>query len=176
MHTWSSIEIIREEWKLILGLIGMFALTALAVSTCVPEPAHAMSGGYPVHCEKGHPDTNPPEVHAWFEKLKNRAEHPCCSESDGYPAIIDEDAAPGHLGRGHVIEGSEKEIWVKGCAIKRRPGIPNGSTFTFTWDVMTPEPLGNPLKTAYVFLYPSIDESGTKIGGVHCVVPLPPAF
>lgn len=152
-------------WILTLGSCGAVA------------PGMAMSGQRAVRCESGHKPTNPPEIAKWFESLHNRGQHPCCAEGDGYPAEIIEEAAPGHAGRGRILDGSAKEIWSQdGCLTKTRPEIGTGQEFTFTWAEMVPETYGNPTKTAIVFAYPSWDNGQWKVGGIHCIVPLPPSF
>ncbi len=159
------------------------ALLALALCFALPLMASAQFGAYtpPPPDDPNHPDTNSKEVQEWFSSLQNRIGGGCCGVGDKYEAIIDEEAAPGHPGRGHVIptDRGVREVWVKGYLVVKRPALADDESgeFEFDYDLMTKEKLGNPLKTAVVFLditNGKIDRNPTFIYGVYCVVPLPP--
>ena len=97
----------------------------------------------------------------------------CCGEGDGYPAVIDEEATPEHAGSGHVLDPSGKEIWVNGYVVKVKPPLHGDLTFTFDYNHVTKEQLGNPFDYAMVFLHTNLGEIERNIypfGGVYCVV------
>lgn len=129
-------------------------------------------------------NTNPPEIRKWFETLQNHMGGSCCGEADGYPAAIDEEATPTHIGRGHVLDPSAKEIWVNGVHLKTRPKLSGDLTFEFTYNQVTKEQQGNPFGYAYVFVNTVDDGNGNfhinKASGlwqgIYCVVPLPNIF
>jgi len=158
-----------------MRLLFVFALIYAPHSS-----GHAQFGPVPKD-DPNHPDTNPQAVRGWFSNLQNRIGGSCCGLGDAYKAAIDEDASPTKLGRGHVIsdDTGEKEIWIDGYKQKTRPALEGDLTFQFPWELMTKEKLGNPTKTAIVFLNVTnhkIDRSDTWPYGVYCVVPLPPSF
>lgn len=154
-------------------------LIAGIIWACSP-PAHGQGMVYPPAPEDAnHPDTNPPAIRDWMVHLSNRVGGQCCGDGDGYPAMIDEQPTATLPGHGHVIDPSRKEIWVHGRMIKARPALKGDLNFTFWHYQETPETLGTPLTTAFVFL--NVDLNTGLITpmpawpeGVFCVVPLPP--
>lgn len=112
------------------------------------------------------PDTNPSSS--------------CCGKGDLYSIVIDEDAigddvSKGEWGSAHILDGSAREF-PDGSV---RPEIPNGTKFKFPKKIVNPPKDGNPGPSAWAFLGVVGSEDYTTpqpniIGGIYCVIPLPP--
>lgn len=129
------------------------------------------------------PDTNPPDIQKWFGELTNYMGGSCCGEADGYPAAIDQmplektDHSEARIGKGHIIDGSKKDIYAHGHFIKTRAAITGSKEFEFELDQRTLEKWGNPLETALAFVHVEHGEITKTVAfpnGVYCVVVLLP--
>jgi hypothetical protein len=153
----------------------IFVWLTLILSTSASAQYPTMSRPPP---DMSHPDTNSDVVSNWFTYLQNREGSSCCGIGDAYEAAIDVEATPTKPGRGYVIDPSAREVWHNGYLVAKRPALSGDLSFTFEYQKMTPEKLGNPTRTAMVFLNirdGKIDRAN-YYGGVYCVVTLPPMF
>ena len=158
-----------------MGKLAWFFAGLLIVA-----PAYAQQVDRMEPLEHGYegPDTNPPDLQKWFGELTNYMGGSCCGEADGYPAAIDSvPTRPGQTGRGHIIDGSRKDIYAHGHFIKTRAAITGSKDFEFEFEQRTLERWGNPLETAIAFVHVEhgeITKTEAFPNGVYCVVILLP--